>query len=99
MGKAKQEIVSITRLGAGGRLTIPAQYRRALALSGEAAMVLVQVGDALVIAPQDEALAVVTQRLEAQMHRAGSDVEDLVAAAAEARAEIVREQFGVSAEE
>jgi bifunctional DNA-binding transcriptional regulator/antitoxin component of YhaV-PrlF toxin-antitoxin module len=99
MAKTEQRIVSITRLGAKGRLTLPAQYRRALALSGDAALALVQVGDALVIAPHDEALAAVTQRLEAQMHRAGSDVDDLLAAAADARAEIVREEFGVTAEE
>jgi AbrB family looped-hinge helix DNA binding protein len=99
MGKTERRIVSITRLGAKGQLTIPAEYRRALALSGDAAMVIVQVGDALVIVPQDEALETVTQRLEARMQSAGSDVEDLMAAAAEARAEIVREEFGVTAEE
>lgn len=99
MEKTEQGIVATIRLGAKGQLTIPAEYRRALALSGEAALVLVQVGDALVIAPQDEALETVIQRLEAQMQRAGSDVEDLLAAAAEARAEILRKEFGVTAEE
>jgi bifunctional DNA-binding transcriptional regulator/antitoxin component of YhaV-PrlF toxin-antitoxin module len=99
MAKANQRIFSLTRLGAKGQLTIPVEYRRALALSEDAALVLVPVGDALLVAPFDEPLATVTQRLEARMHDAGSNVEDLIAAAAEARVEIVREEFGVAADE
>lgn len=99
MAKTQQGSVSIARIRAKGRLTIPAAYRRALALSEDAALVLVPVGDALVLAPWDEPLAAVTERLEAQLHRAGGTVEELTAAAAEARAEIVREEFGALAEE
>jgi bifunctional DNA-binding transcriptional regulator/antitoxin component of YhaV-PrlF toxin-antitoxin module len=99
MRKTKRGSLAITRLGTRGQLTIPAEYRQALALSSDAAVALVQVGDALVVAPYDEALAGVTQRLEAQMQQAGSDVEDLIAAAAEARAAIAREEFGAAAEE
>jgi bifunctional DNA-binding transcriptional regulator/antitoxin component of YhaV-PrlF toxin-antitoxin module len=97
MAKTGQGIFSITRLGANGRLTIPKEYRHVLSVSPDTAVVLVQVGDALVIAPCDEALAAVSQRLEAQMQKAGSDVEDLIDAAAEARADIVREEFGEAA--
>jgi hypothetical protein len=61
-----------------------------LALSPDAALVLVQVGDALVVVPHEEALAAVTQRLEAVMQSAGSDVEGLIAAAAEARGDRAR---------
>ncbi|PZS23132.1 MAG: hypothetical protein DLM61_24530, partial [Pseudonocardiales bacterium] len=75
MGKAKQGILSITRLGAKGQITLPAPYRRALALSEAATLALIRVGDALVVAPLDEALAAVTQRLEARMQQAGSSVE------------------------
>jgi predicted HTH domain antitoxin len=46
----------------------------------------------------DEALTAITQRLETKMQNAGGDVEDLIAAAAEARAEIVREEFGEATE-
>lgn len=65
---------------------------------GEAAVALVQVGGALVIAPYDETFSAVTQRLEARLHAAGSDVEELITAAAEARAQIVREEFDVGEE-
>src|SRR5437588_9119061 len=98
MGNPERKVLSVTRLGAKGQLTIPAEYRRAHGLTGDAAVVLIQVGDALVIAPCDEALTAVTQRLEARMHEAGSSVVDLIAAAAEARAEIFREEFGEMAE-
>jgi bifunctional DNA-binding transcriptional regulator/antitoxin component of YhaV-PrlF toxin-antitoxin module len=97
--KAKRSSLTITRLSPKGQLTIPAEYRHALALSSDVALVLVPVGDALVVAPHDEALATVTQRLEARMQSVGSNVEELIVAAAEARAEIAREEFGIAAEE
>jgi AbrB family looped-hinge helix DNA binding protein len=99
MRKTKRSSHAITRLGTKGQLTIPAEYRQALALSANATVVLIQVGDALVVAPHDESFAAVTQRLEAQMESAGSNVEELIAAAAEARAAVVREEFGIAAEE
>jgi bifunctional DNA-binding transcriptional regulator/antitoxin component of YhaV-PrlF toxin-antitoxin module len=99
MGKSKKGSLSIARVGADGRLTIPAEYRRALSLSRDAAVALVQVGETLVIAPCDDTFSALTQRLEARMHAAGSDVEDLVAATTEARAQIVREEFGVGDDE
>jgi bifunctional DNA-binding transcriptional regulator/antitoxin component of YhaV-PrlF toxin-antitoxin module len=51
MNKRKPGPRSITRVDAGGCLTIPAEYRRALSLSGDAAVALIPLGDALVIAP------------------------------------------------
>jgi bifunctional DNA-binding transcriptional regulator/antitoxin component of YhaV-PrlF toxin-antitoxin module len=99
MENTKQGVLSIARLGANGRLTIPVEYRRALDLSGDAPLMLIQVGDALVITPCDEAFSAVSQRLEARMHQAGSNVSDLTAAAAAARAEIAREEFGADQEE
>jgi bifunctional DNA-binding transcriptional regulator/antitoxin component of YhaV-PrlF toxin-antitoxin module len=99
MSNTKRSSHVITRLGPKGQLTIPAEYREAPALSANATVVLIRVGDALVVAPHDESFAAVTQRLEAQMQSAGSTVEDLIAAAAEARAAMVREEFGVAAEE
>jgi len=52
------------------------------------------VGDALVLTPYDNELAAVTGRLEAAMDAAPSDVDDLIRAAVDARAEIVCEEFG-----
>ncbi|HWP43605.1 MAG TPA: AbrB/MazE/SpoVT family DNA-binding domain-containing protein [Blastocatellia bacterium] len=94
MANTGKKAISIARLSENGQITIPDEYRRALALSTDSSVVLVQVGDALVVAPYDDALAAVTSRLEAQMKDAGVDLEELVDAAKEARAEIAREEFG-----
>jgi AbrB family looped-hinge helix DNA binding protein len=99
MANTKQEALSIARLDANGRLTLPAEYRRALELSGGTTVMLIPVGGTLVIAPCDDAFRAVGERLEARMHEAGSNVEDLIQAAVEARTEIAREEFGVDAEE
>lgn len=86
--------LSIERLSEQGQITIPAEYRRALALSGDALIILVQVGDALVMAPYDGALTPVTERLEAAMQNSDVEVDDLIEAANQARADIIRDEFG-----
>ena len=98
MEYAGNKVLSLTQLSEDGQITIPAEYRRALARSGHTSLVLVQVGDALVLAPYDEPLTAATSRLEAHMHSAGVTVDDLIDAAAEARADIVREEFGAEDE-
>jgi hypothetical protein len=75
------------------QLTIPVEFRCGLALTGVSSPAM-QVGDALMLAPYDKDLAAVTGRLEALMEAAASDVDDLIEAAADARGEIVREEFG-----
>lgn len=89
-----EKVLSVARLTEDGQITIPAEYRRSLALSDNSAFVLVRVGDALVLAPYDDQLAEVTGRLEAKLSDSGIEVEDLIAATTEARAEITREEFG-----
>jgi len=94
MAISSEKIFSIVSLDEKGQLTIPADYRRALSLTQDSAFVLVQIGEALVLVPYDEALAAVTSRLEAALHGAGVSVEELVKATTKARAEITREEFG-----
>lgn len=89
-----KKLLSLARLSEKGQLTIPAEYRRAHQLERDSALVLVEIGDALVLIPHDEALASVTARLEAALEGASVSADDLIAAAAEARAEIVSEEFG-----
>ena len=98
MAQTDKRLFSVERLGDKGQLTIPAEYRRALALGDDTSLVIMQVGDALVIAPYDEALTATTARLEAAMDAAHSNVDDLIRASEEARAEIVQEEFGLEEE-
>lgn len=94
MVTSNENVIAIARLSEKGQLTIPAEYRRAHDLSKDSALVLVEIGDALVLVPHDEALSAVTDRLQAALRGAGVSVEDLIAAATEARAEIVQAEFG-----
>jgi bifunctional DNA-binding transcriptional regulator/antitoxin component of YhaV-PrlF toxin-antitoxin module len=99
MVTAESKVIAIVRLSEKGQLTIPADYRRAHALGRDSTLVLVEMGEALVVVPHDEALAEVGARLEAAMFGAGATVEDLVSAAEEARARIVGEEFGEEGEQ
>ena len=94
MTETDRKAFSVVRLGEAGQVTIPAEFRRALTLTGASSLTIGQVGDALVLAPYESELMAVTERLEAAMDGAPSDVDDLIRAAVDARAEIVREEFG-----
>lgn len=91
---SNESVIAIARLSEKGQLTIPAEYRRTHALSKDSALVLVEIGDALVLVPHDRALSALSDRLQAALRGAGVRVEDLIAAAAKARAEIVQAEFG-----
>ncbi len=92
MSAVTEQAFAITQLSSAGELTLPESYQAVLPRG--VTLMVVQVGDALVITPHDKAFAEVTGRLEAALRESGSDVEDLIKAAEEARAEIVREEFG-----
>lgn len=94
MQQTDKKAFSVIGLGDAGQLTIPVEFRRALALTVGSSLTLLQVGDALVLAPYDDELMAVTERLEAAMDAAPSDVDDLIRASVDARADIVREEFG-----
>ena len=91
MTATKEKTLSMVTLSDTGQLTLPEQYLNTWP-HGETFMVM-QVGEALVLVPQDEAFAAVTSRMEAALSKSGLSVNDLIAAADEARAEIMREQF------
>ena len=91
MTATKEKNLSIATLSDTGQLTLPDQYLHTWP-QGET-FVVMQVGEALVLVPRDEAFAAVTARMEAALSDSGLSVNDLLAAADEARAEIVREQW------
>lgn len=94
MLETEKKNFSVERVGEQGQITIPDEYRRAFSLSSGSQIVLLQVGDALVVAPYDEELSNLTSHLESAMHEAGCSVEDLLEETRKARTEIVREEFG-----
>ncbi|MBI1764365.1 MAG: hypothetical protein HYR56_23305 [Acidobacteria bacterium] len=92
MTATQDNVLSIATLSDTGQLTLPSQYLSAWP-HGETFNVM-QAGAALLLVPRDEALATVLARMETALSHSGLKVNDLIAAADEARAEIVREQFG-----
>ena len=94
MTTANANVLSIVRLNEKGQLTIPAEYRREHDLERDSTLAVIQLGEALILAPIDEMLTKITERMEAAMRGAGVTVEELMEETLAARAEIVREEFG-----
>lgn len=88
------KVISVACLSDKGRLTIPAEYRRAFKLGRGSALLIMPVGRSLVLVPYDAALAGAAARMEAAMRGQNLSVEDLMEDASEARTEIVRGEFG-----
>jgi bifunctional DNA-binding transcriptional regulator/antitoxin component of YhaV-PrlF toxin-antitoxin module len=91
---ANANVLSIVRLSEKGQLTIPAEYRRKHDLERDSTLALIQLGDVLILAPIDEMLTEITERMEASMRRSGVTIDDLMEETLVARAEITHEEFG-----
>ena len=91
---ANANVLSIARLSEKGQLTIPAEYRHEHDLDRDSIVAVIRLGDALILAPIDEMLTEITERLVAAMRSAGVTVEELMEETLAARAEIAREEFG-----
>jgi bifunctional DNA-binding transcriptional regulator/antitoxin component of YhaV-PrlF toxin-antitoxin module len=94
MAIAESKVIAIIRLSEKGQLTIPADYRRAHDLGRDSTLVLLEIGDALVVVPHDDALAAIAARLEAALRGSNETVETLIAAAGDARRKILSDEFG-----
>jgi len=94
MTTTNTNVLSIARLSEKGQLTFPAEYRREHDLERDSTLAVIQMGDALILAPIDEVLTKITERMEEAMRGAGVTVEELMEETLTARADIVREEFG-----
>ena len=94
MAQSENNPLELTKLGSSGEITLPSSYRDAEGLNPGAVLAIVRVGDALVLAPVDEEFSGVVGRLESALHAAGVSIEDVISAAANARGQIVLEEFG-----
>ena len=90
----QENTISVLRLNEEGQLTLPIEYLRAQALTPESALVAIQVGEALVLAPYDEALAAATAPFEAAWANSGISQAEMLQALDELRQEIARDKFG-----
>lgn len=88
------ETIETVKLGQNGQITVPVNFRKGHALTKGAKLTSVQLGDALVLVPQDDILESICERMIAAMKAAGLTVEDMKAGVLEERAAIVRERYG-----
>jgi bifunctional DNA-binding transcriptional regulator/antitoxin component of YhaV-PrlF toxin-antitoxin module len=74
MKTATANVFSIVRLSEKGQLTIPAEYSREHDLERDSTLAVIQLGEAMILAPIDKMLAEITRRMEAAMRWAGATV-------------------------
>lgn len=94
MAKAVPQMVSVVYLNEHGQLTVPDEYRRAHGLTTNSALVAIQVGNGLLIAPQDEELNAATASLEAAWKNSPMSQAELLQALDETREKIFHRDFG-----
>ncbi len=95
METQSEKALDIVRLAEGGQLTLPAEYQRAYSLTPGAAMVVLHVGDALFVAPQDEVLNATVAPLETAWKESGMSLAELPEVLRDVRHVVVEREFGV----
>lgn len=79
------EFLATTRLGEKGQLTIPKEYRRSLALDAGAPIAVVQVGNALLLIPEQVRFRQLCDRVARAFSSHGIEAADVLASLPEAR--------------
>jgi len=79
------ELLATTRLGEKGQLTIPKEYRRSLALVAGAPFAVVQVGNALLLIPEQARFRELCDRVAKAFSNHGIEADDVLAALPKAR--------------
>jgi AbrB family looped-hinge helix DNA binding protein len=91
---AELKPIATTRLGKQGQVTIPAKFRKALRLKKDSQLVVIQLGEALVIVPQDARLDQLCARIQNALKDKGISVEEALARLPETRKELFKELYG-----
>ncbi len=89
-----ENILTVAHVNEHGQMTLPEEYLRNHSPTPDSAFLLVQVGDSLVLMPEETALNELSELVQEAMVRHGVSINDLIAATMAARAEIVRREFG-----
>jgi len=79
------EFLATTRLGEKGQLTIPKEYRRSLALDAGAPIAVVQVGNALLLIPEQARFRQLCDRVARAFSSHGIEAANVLASLPEAR--------------
>jgi AbrB family looped-hinge helix DNA binding protein len=95
---AKLKPIATTQLGEHGQITIPAKFRKALGLKKDTQLVVIQVGEALMIVPQDKMLEQLSAQLQQALKERGISVEEALARLPETRKKLFKKLYGDIAE-
>lgn len=79
------ELLATTRLGEKGQLTIPKGYRQSLALDAGAPFAVVQIGNALLLIPEQARFRELCDRVADAFSSRGIEAADVLATLPEAR--------------
>ena len=79
------EFLATTRLGEKGQLTIPKEYRQSLALEAGAPISVLQVGNALLLIPEQARFRQLCDRVARAFSSHGINAQDVLATLPEAR--------------
>jgi bifunctional DNA-binding transcriptional regulator/antitoxin component of YhaV-PrlF toxin-antitoxin module len=83
-----------THMDDKGRVSLSKSVRSALGLGAGSTLAWVQVGEAVMLIPQDKHLEEILDGATAALRRAGIAVEDMLADLDATRAELVAERYG-----
>ena len=89
-----ENAVSVVPINGQGQVSLPPDFLRAYSLTEDSLLAMIRVGDALVIVPQDRALAEATAPIQEAWLQSGLSHADLPEILQRIRAEVVQEQFG-----
>lgn len=90
----KLKPIVTTKVGEKGQITIPTEYRRAYNIDKDSQLLLIQIGDALMIVPQDEALERISKNIEDALHGKGITSEEAKAKLKRVRKKLFKELYG-----
>ena len=87
------EFLATTRLGEKGQLTIPKEYRQSLNLDAGSPIAVVQVGNALLLIPEQARLRDLCDRVAQVFSSRGMTADDVVSTLPEARERVYAELY------
>lgn len=88
------EYLSTTKIGEKGQLTVPKQFREDLGLDSGAPFVVLRMGDALLLLPQQQQFERLCQKISENLTGAGITEKIALAGLPEARKRIVARRYG-----
>lgn len=89
--------LTTTKIGEKGQLTVPKQFRQDLRLETGAPVAVLQLGDGLILVPEQKRFEHLCQQVSSSLTAAGIMPSDLLATLPEARDRVYARRYGIRA--